>query len=64
MPSASEPNLLNILPPMGTLNSSIIVSPGHFKRMVKAMDENLKKYENSFGKVEASEPPKGIGFKT
>jgi hypothetical protein len=31
--------------------------------MVKTVQENLEKYENQFGKIEASEEPKGIGFK-
>jgi hypothetical protein len=56
-------DFLNIFPPTGTLNARIIVSPGHFKRMVKAMEENMKKYEASFGKVQESEEPQGIGFK-
>lgn len=56
-------DFLNVFSPTGTLNSRIIVSPGHFKRMAKAMQENLKKYEDSFGKVEESEvPSKTIGF--
>ena len=56
-------DFLNVFPPTGTLNSRIILSPGHFKRMIKAMQENLEKYENSFGKIEASEAPEDIGFK-
>jgi hypothetical protein len=56
-------DFLNVFPPTGTLNARIIVSPGHFKRMLRAMQENLEKYENSFGKVEASEAPEPIGFK-
>jgi len=56
-------DFLNVFPPTGTLNSRVILSPGHFKRMVKAMDENLKRYEKQFGKIEASEAPKNnIGF--
>lgn len=55
-------DFLNIFPPTGTLNSRIIVSPGHFKRMVKAVQENLAKYESTFGKIEPSEAPKSIGF--
>lgn len=55
-------DFLNVFPPTGTLNSRIIVSPGHFKRMVKAVQENLDKYESSFGKVEESEAPQSIGF--
>jgi hypothetical protein len=57
-------DFLNIFPPTGTLNSRIIVSPGHFKRMVKALEENLKKYEDQFGKISEADMPKDeIGFK-
>jgi hypothetical protein len=56
-------DFMNVFPPTGTLNSRVILSPGHFKRMVKAMDENLKKYEEINGKIEEAEAPKsGIGF--
>ncbi len=56
-------DFMNVFPPTGTLNSRIIVSPGHFKRMLAAMSENLGKYEAQFGKVEASEAPTNkIGF--
>ena len=57
-------DFLNIFPPTGTLNSRVILSPGHFKRMIKAMEENLKKYEDQFGKIEiATEPKSEIGFR-
>jgi hypothetical protein len=57
-------DFLNIFPPTGTLNSRMIVSPGHFKRMMKAMEENLKKYEDQFGKIEVADAPKNeIGFR-
>lgn len=56
-------DFLNVFPPTGTLNSRVILSPGHFKRMVSAMGENLKKYEEQFGKIEESEAPnQSIGF--
>lgn len=56
-------DFLNVFPPTGTLNARVIVSPGHFKRMVAAMAENLKKYEEAFGALEASEAPTNpIGF--
>lgn len=56
-------DFMNVFPPTGTLNARVIVSPGHFKRMVAAMAENLKKYETQFGNVEASEAPSSvIGF--
>lgn len=56
-------NFLNIVPPSGRVVSKIITSPGHIKRMIAALDENLKKYESSFGSVEVAESPKDkIGF--
>ncbi|MDP3957285.1 MAG: DUF3467 domain-containing protein [bacterium] len=56
-------DFMNVFPPTGTLNARVIVSPGHFKRMVAAMAENLKKYEGQFGNVAASEAPSTtIGF--
>jgi Protein of unknown function (DUF3467) len=48
----------------GKVVGKIITSPGHFKRMLGAMQESLKKYEEQFGKIEQSESPgKSIGFK-
>lgn len=45
-------DFINAFPPAGTLNARIIVSPGHLKRMVATLADNLQKYENSYGKVE------------
>ena len=54
---------LNVTPPTGRVSAKIITSPGHFKRMINAMKENLKNYEKSFGDIrEADSPEKGIGF--
>jgi hypothetical protein len=56
---------LNIVAPAGRVVGKIITSPGHFKRIIRAMEDNLNKYEASFGKVEEAESPKDeIGFKT
>jgi len=55
---------LNIVAPTGRVVGKIMTSPGHLKRMIRAMEENLKKYESQFGKVEEAESPKDeIGFK-
>ncbi|MEA3295570.1 MAG: DUF3467 domain-containing protein [Patescibacteria group bacterium] len=60
-----------VSPPQGILGSRIIMSPGHIKRFVKALEENLSKYEDKFGKIEETEDPNvnpsdqnTIGFKT
>jgi len=54
---------LNIVPPSGRVAGKIITSPGHVKRMITALSDNLKKYEEKFGAVEEAESPKNkIGF--
>lgn len=57
-------DFLNIFPPAGTLNSRVIVSPGHMKRIVTALADNLAKYEKQFGTVKPSDAPttNPIGF--
>ena len=54
----------NIFPPSGRVGAKIITTPGHVKRMVKALQENIKKYEVQFGEIkEADVPEHGeIGF--
>ena len=55
---------LNILGVSGRVTGKIITSPGHFKRMIAAMADNLKNYEEKFGEVEKSVGhEKEIGFK-
>jgi hypothetical protein len=58
-------DFLLIHPPKGLLVNRTIVSPQHFKRMVVAMQENLKKYEDSFGRIPESKGPQvpEVGFK-
>lgn len=55
---------LNILGLSGRVSGKIITSPGHYKRMISAMTENLKKYEERFGEVKEAEGlDKEIGFR-
>jgi hypothetical protein len=55
----------NIVPPSGRVCGKIIASPGHIKRMISVLGDNLKKYEAQFGPVEQAESPKPeIGFQT
>ena len=56
---------LSIMGASGKVAGKIISNPGHFKRMVLAMQENLKKYEDQFGEIKQAEAPEGkeIGFK-
>ena len=50
-------------PPTGTVTARVIVSPGHMKRVLEALRDNISKYEKSFGTIQIAEEPKGkIGF--
>jgi len=55
----------NVMPPSGKVVGKIITTPGHFKRMIAAMQENLQKYESQFGKIQEAAAPSAdaIGFK-
>lgn len=58
-------DFMSILGMSGIVNARVILSPGHFKRVVEAMSENLKNYEKTFGQIKPSESPKQhIGFRT
>jgi len=53
-------DFINLFPPTGVVNARVIVSPGHLKRMIRALSDNLSRYEGRFGAViEAEAPPPG-----
>jgi hypothetical protein len=53
-------DFINLLPPQGVVTARVVLSPGHLKRIVRALAANLARYEESFGKLdEAAEP--GVG---
>jgi len=41
--------------PKAKVKSRIILSPQHSKRLMAALAENVRKYEDSFGEIEAHE---------
>ena len=58
-------DFMNLFPPAGILASRVIVSPSHLKRIVAALEDNLKKYEQQFGTIKPSEgPAHKVGFRT
>lgn len=58
-------DFLSTFPPVANLVSRVIVSPGQMKLIVKALSENLSRYESQFGDVTPSEEPKTpIGFQS
>ena len=55
-------DFVNLFPPQGVVNARVIVSPGHLKRMIRALQENLRKYESIHGEVAEAAVPRGDGF--
>ena len=55
-------DFMNILPPQGILNARVITSPGHMKRIIKALQDNMDKYEQAYGQINEAEEPKGMPF--
>jgi hypothetical protein len=56
-------DFMNVLPPTGVVNARIIVSPGHLKRIARALADNLKRYEETFGEIKLAEAPaQSFGF--
>jgi hypothetical protein len=50
-------DFINVIPPQGIVTARVIISPGHMKRIIRALSENLRKYEAKFGEIaEAPEP--------
>lgn len=57
-------DVMNILPPSGVLASRVIVSPSHIKRIVAALEDNIKRYEEAYGKIKNTEATdQKIGFR-
>lgn len=51
-------DFVSLFPPGGIVNARIVVSPAHLKRMIRALEENLVRYEGRFGPVLEAEPPR------
>jgi membrane carboxypeptidase/penicillin-binding protein PbpC len=57
-------DFMTVLPPAGQLTARILLSPSHFKRFVRTLQENLQRYEDQFGTIQlAVVPDQQIGFK-
>ena len=52
-------NFIYIFPntPQGKLVSSVILSPGHAKRLLHALAENINRYEAQFGPIREAPGP-------
>lgn len=51
---------INLMPPQGIVSARIVTSPGHLKRIIRALSDNLTRYEQTHGVIdEAPEPEPG-----
>lgn len=59
-------DFMNVVGQQGIVGARVNVSPGHFKRIVTALAENVKKYEQQFGTISEgqSQANSEFGFKT
>lgn len=58
-------DFMNLYPPSGIVSARVILSPGHMKRVIATMQDNLKKYEGQYGSIKSSDQPEHkIGFRT
>ncbi len=44
-------DFINVVPPHATLNTRVILSPSHLKRMIKVLNGTLDRYEKEFGEL-------------
>ncbi len=50
-------DFMNFVPPQAVVTARIITNPGHLKRTIRALQENLNRYEKRYGEIqEAAEP--------
>ena len=55
-------DFIMVAPPTGTVTARVIVSPGHMKRILEALGDNISKYEKAFGTIQIAEEPKAKVF--
>lgn len=52
---------INFVPPQGIVTARMIMSPGHLKRLIRALHTNLVAYEEAFGAIEEAAEPAPTG---
>ena len=52
-------DFINVVPPQAVVSARIATSPGHLKRIIQALSDNLTRYEEQFGIIEQAPEPSG-----
>jgi len=50
-------DFMMVAPPSGAVTARVIMSPGHVKRTIRALQENVSEYESKFGEITEAEAP-------
>ena len=61
-PSEFVVDFIQMMPgvPKAKVKSRIILTPQHAKRLMKALNENVLKFEDQHGKIQDLDPSKGV----
>jgi hypothetical protein len=54
-------DFLMLAPPTGAVTARVISSPGHMKRIMAALAENIKRYEEKYGQIQQADEPSAHG---
>lgn len=54
-------DFIQLVPPQGVVTARVVSSPGHLKRIVRALAANLSRYEEAYGPIAEALPPAGGG---
>jgi hypothetical protein len=59
-------DFMNVFPPHGILSSRVFISPAHMKRIVAALQDNIKRYEAQFSVISEGKglEQSSYGFRT
>lgn len=52
-------DFINVVPPQATVVSRVAISPGHLKRIIQALAENVERYEKAHGEIRQAAEPTG-----
>jgi len=52
-------DFINVVPPQAIVTARIATSPGHLKRIIQALNDNMRRYENAHGEIEQAPEPMG-----
>jgi len=50
-------DFINVVPPQAVVTARIATSPGHLKRIILALNDNLERYEKAYGEIRLAAEP-------